>query len=74
MTRLLTPQRAKRLLGLVRLVNGAAALFAPAAMARRLGVDPDEHGPALYALRLFGVRTVLIGIDYLRRDTSHRAL
>lgn len=74
MMRLLTPRRAKTLLGLIRLVNGAAALVAPATMARRLHVDPDEHGPALYALRLFGVRTVLIGIEYLRRDTSRLAL
>ena len=44
----------------IRLFNGAAALFVPATLARRLGVDPETNRAALYVLRLFGVRTVLI--------------
>ena len=47
-----------------------AALFVPATLARRLGVDPEAN-PA--ALRLFGVRTVLIGAQLLLRDSGVRA-
>ena len=57
----------------IRLFNGVAALFVPATLARRLGVDPDSNPAALYALRLFGVRTVLIGAQLLLRDGGVRA-
>jgi len=57
----------------IRLFNGVAALFVPATLARRLGVDPDANPAALYALRLFGVRTVLIGAQLLLRDGRVRA-
>ena len=51
----------------IRLVNGTAGLVAPEVLARRLGAEPDD--PALlYALRLFGVRTVVIALDLLRSD------
>ena len=59
-------------LAAVRLVNGSAALAAPALFARRLGADPP--GPALtYALRLFGVRTVLIAWELVQPGESARA-
>jgi hypothetical protein len=57
----------------IRLFNGVAALFVPATLARRLRVDPDANPAALYALRLFGVRTVLIGAQLLLRDGGVRA-
>ena len=57
----------------IRLINGAAALLAPAALARRLGADPDANPAALYALRLFGVRTVVIGAELLAGDEGVRA-
>jgi hypothetical protein len=57
----------------IRLFNGVAALFVPATLARRLGVDPEANPAALYALRLFGVRTVLIGAKLLLRDGGLRA-
>jgi hypothetical protein len=57
----------------IRLFNGIAALFAPGALARRLGVDPGSNPAALYVLRLFGVRTVLIGAQLLLRDDGLRA-
>jgi hypothetical protein len=57
----------------IRLFNGAAALFVPATLARQLGVDPAANPAALYALRLFGVRTVLIGAQLLLRDGGVRA-
>jgi hypothetical protein len=59
-------------LAAIRLVNGSAALIAPQTFAGRLGAAPA--GPALvYALRLFGVRTVLIGYELLRADPPARA-
>jgi hypothetical protein len=57
----------------IRMFNGVAALFVPATLARRLGVDPEANPAALYALRLFGVRTVLIGAQLLLRDGGLRA-
>ena len=57
----------------IRLFNGVAALFVPATLARQLGVDPAANPAALYALRLFGVRTVLIGAQLLLRDDEVRA-
>ena len=57
----------------IRLFNGVAALFVPATLARRLGVDPEANPAALYALRLFGVRTILIGVQLLLQDGGLRA-
>jgi hypothetical protein len=54
----------------IRLFDGVAALLVPVPLARRLGVDPDANPSALYALRLFGVRTVLIGAQLLLRDAE----
>jgi uncharacterized protein YjeT (DUF2065 family) len=54
-------------LAIIRIVNGAAALFAPEVMSKRMGVDPQEDPSTMYALRMFGVRTVVIGADLLRR-------
>lgn len=48
----------------IRLVNGVAALLAPQVVARRLGAEPSR--PALiYVLRMFGVRTVVLGAELL---------
>jgi hypothetical protein len=60
-------------LSAIRLFNGIAALFAPAALLRRLGVAPEANPAALYALRMFGVRTVLIGAQLLLRNEGLRA-
>src|SRR5919112_6429663 len=60
-------------LSAIRLFNGTAALFAPAALLRRLGVDPEANLAAHYALRMFGVRTVLIGAQLLLRNGGLRA-
>lgn len=67
------PNAARIVLAGVRLVNGTVSLFAPATFARKLGVDPEENGPAIYALRLFGVRTILIGSELLSRNPEVRA-
>src|ERR671933_485089 len=59
---------ARRLLAAIRLFNGGAGLLFPEALARRLGIDPDVNPGVLYFIRLFGVRTVLIGSDLLRPE------
>jgi hypothetical protein len=56
---------ARILLGCIRCVNGAGALFAPRFLLRRLGADPVANPAALYAFRMFGVRTLIIGIQLL---------
>jgi hypothetical protein len=60
-------------LSAIRLFNGTAALFAPAALLRQLGVDPEANPAALYALRMFGIRTVLIGAQLLLPNSELRA-
>jgi hypothetical protein len=64
---------ARTTLTAIRLFNGVAALFVPTTLARRLGVDPEANPAALYALRLFGVRTVFIGAQLLLRDSGVHA-
>ena len=60
-----TCDRARHALAAIRIVNGAAALFAPRLVARILGVDPDKSPAVLYVLRMFGVRTLVIGTELL---------
>ena len=55
-------------LGLIRLVNGTLALFAPDVLGGRLGVRTATSPGLGYGLRLFGVRTILLGIGLLRAD------
>ena len=38
----------------------------------RLGVDPEQNRPAIYVLRLFGVRTILLGTELLSRNPEVR--
>ena len=60
-------------LAAIRIVNGGAALVAPRLLARRLGIDPDANRAAIYVLRLFGVRTVIVGAALLDADPAVRA-
>ena len=64
---LITPNRARYVLGTVRLVNGAAATFAPEAFSKRMGVDTSKDPTVIYPLRMFGIRTLLIAGDLLLR-------
>jgi hypothetical protein len=52
-------------LGAIRLFNGGVALFATQLLARQVGVDPDASPGTLYFERLFGVRTVILGLQFL---------
>ncbi|MEW2252686.1 hypothetical protein AB0907_35845 [Streptomyces sp. NPDC006975] len=50
----------------IRLFNGATGLLAPELLIRRFDPDRDPPSPAaVYAFRLFGIRTVLLGLDLL---------
>jgi hypothetical protein len=54
-------------LGGVRIVAGSLGLFAPAMIISRFGDgNPSANPAATYGLRLFGIRTVLIGADLIR--------
>ncbi len=57
--------KARYALALIRIVNGAIALVAPSIIVKRFGETPGESAAATYGLRLFGVRTVLIGVDLI---------
>jgi hypothetical protein len=55
-------------LGGVRVIVGTMGLLAPAMIINRFGdSNPAGNTAAVYGLRLFGVRTVVIGADLLRR-------
>jgi hypothetical protein len=64
----LTRRQAARALGTIRLINGSAALLAPRFMARTLQVDPDEHPQMIYFMKMFGIRTVLLGLHLLSAE------
>ena len=55
----------------IRIFNGTAGLFAPSMLSKRLDVE-DAAGPMAYPFRMFGVRTILIGVDLLARDPEVR--
>jgi hypothetical protein len=58
-------EQARIMLGVIRLINGGLGILAPGVLVRRLGSDPAANPAALYAFRLFGVRTVLLGVELL---------
>lgn len=67
--------RARTALGIIRLANGGLALLAPGRLTKTFGVDDDVSGPVAYALRLFGVRTIFLGLSILsagERDAEVR--
>ncbi len=57
---------ARLLLASIRLVNGSIALCAPELIIRQLRPGPEEQPVAQYALRMFGIRTILLAIDLFR--------
>jgi hypothetical protein len=59
---------ARYALASIRLFNGTVALLAPTMLAQRLGVKPDAAPAGAYVLRLFGIRTILIGVELLVLD------
>jgi hypothetical protein len=61
----LSRDHARLALATIRLVNGTLALVAPNALLRRLGADPDVNKVAIYPVRMFGIRTVVLGVQLL---------
>ena len=57
---------ARLLLAGIRLLNGAIALCAPELISRQLGTPPAARPVTQYALRMFGIRTILLALDLLR--------
>jgi hypothetical protein len=55
---------AVRTLAAIRIVNGALGLLAPQVLTKRTSTDPTTVEP-YYAFRMFGIRTVLLGLDLL---------
>jgi hypothetical protein len=67
------PGFARVALAAIRIVNGSAALACPTLLARNLGVGPADNQSVRYVFRMFGIRTVVIGLDLLRPDDDVRA-
>lgn len=63
-------EQARIALASIRLINGTVALLAPAAMLRRLGADPEANKVAIYPLRMFGIRTIVLGVQLLIDEPS----
>lgn len=59
------PGLARVALAAIRIVNGSAALAAPELLARNLGVRRDDNQAVEYVFRMFGIRTVVIGVQLL---------
>jgi hypothetical protein len=67
-----TPDRARVALGIIRLTNGSLALAAPSVLGDRLGLTGDRSAAGSYVLRMFGIRTVYLGLDLLSADERRR--
>lgn len=52
----------------IRIFNGGTALFTPERLNERLELEPG----AVYPWRMFGIRTLLIGVDLLSNDRAVR--
>lgn len=50
----------------IRIFNGAVGLFAARRMAAQLGSDLRDDATFVYPARMFGVRTLVLGVDLLR--------
>jgi len=57
---------ARLLLASIRLLNGSIALCLPGLITRQLRPVPEEQPATQYALRMFGIRTILLAVDLLR--------
>ena len=68
----MSKEGARALLATIRIVNGAAGVIAPKFLARNVERGKEPSAAAIYAFRLFGVRTVKIGADLLRAEPEVR--
>ena len=56
----------------IRIFNGAAGLVAPDGLTRRLGVVGEADGATVHVTRMFGIRTILLGLDLVSVDPAVR--
>lgn len=56
---------ARKTLAVIRIFNGTAGLLVPEWLLGRLGVDTTRDRSGTYPFRMFGIRTILIGLDLL---------
>ena len=54
-------------LAAIRILMGTLGLVAPATLIKRMEPDGTQSPAAVYAFRLFGIRTILLGLDLLVR-------
>jgi hypothetical protein len=66
----LSRDHARLALATIRLVNGTLALVAPKTLLARLGADPAANKVAIYPLRMFGIRTIVLGVQLLADEPS----
>jgi len=59
-------------LAAIRLFNGAMALFAPRFLIGRLGLDENANAAMAYPFRMFGIRTLIVGLELLLPDGEIR--
>ncbi|MCW2689795.1 MAG: hypothetical protein JWR37_4685 [Mycobacterium sp.] len=57
---------ARKTLAVIRILTGTAGLVAPELLLRRLGVDTTKDRSGVYPFRMFGIRTIVIGVDLLQ--------
>ena len=69
-------QAARRALAAIRVINGGLALIAPGVIIGRFDEQQAASAAAVYGLRMFGIRTVLLGVDLatLSGEPLRRAL
>ena len=56
----------------IRIFNAAMALAAPKFLIDRLGLDPRANVGMVYPFRMFGIRTLIIGLELLQPDGEIR--
>jgi hypothetical protein len=66
----LSRRHARTGLATVRIVNGVLGLVAPKVLIKRLDPTHEPSPAAIYAFRLFGIRTILLGLDLLVRPRA----
>ena len=67
------PGFARIALAAIRIANGSTALLAPTILTRNLGVGRDDNRAIEYVFRMFGIRTVVIGLQLLLPEGEMRA-
>jgi hypothetical protein len=55
----------RKALGVIRLIFGTFALTLPHVLVRRFSGQGQNETAATYAFRMFGIRTVIIGLELL---------